>query len=348
MNNHCAEYPTFGYTNLISLKMKNTAIMKCLLYPFLLACLMLLASAPVKADSRTAHNVRVVSLCFPNKGLEEIARVVDQEASKGCDIIVLPETWNGQSHPETLQGETITTLAKLAQKHHTYILSPIDRTDGKQRLNSAVLIDRNGKVVFVYDKIYPYWGEFDLSPAVTPGANEQLVYDTDFGRIGIATCYDANFPEVWQALRDQGAQLILWPSAYSAGTQLQAYALLHHYYIVTSTQSRDCQVYDITGQRILDLNSGDITVARFTLDMDRSIYHENFNMEKLSRLLKDHGNEIEKEIHLPREQWFVLRSLKPEVSACTLAKDYGLETLTDYQDRSRKQINQKRGHEWTK
>ncbi|MGE5394115.1 MAG: carbon-nitrogen hydrolase family protein, partial [Candidatus Saccharibacteria bacterium] len=211
--------------------------MKNLFQLILMACLMLLSTAGVKAAGPASHNVRVVSLCFPNKGLDEIARVVEEEAYKGCDIIVLPETWRGQSHPETLEGETITTLAKLALKHHTYILSPIDRTDGKQRLNSAVLIDRNGKVAFVYDKIYPYWGEFDLSPAVTPGTNTSLVCDTDFGRIGVATCYDANFPEVWQQLREQGAQMVLWPSAYSAGTQLQAYALLHHYYIVTSTQS---------------------------------------------------------------------------------------------------------------
>lgn len=326
------------------MKMKNSCLMKYLFYGFLL--MLILPAFGVKAADPSGHAVRVVSLCFPNKGLDEIVKVVDAEGSKGSDIIVLPETWRGQSHPETLEGETITALSRLALRHHTYILSPIDRTDGKQRLNSAVLIDRQGKVVFVYDKIYPYWGEFDLSPAVTPGTNTSLVVDTDFGRIGIATCYDANFPEVWQELRDQGARIVFWPSAYSAGSQLQAYALLHHYYIVTSTQSRDCQVYDITGQRILDLNSGDITVARVTLDPDRGIYHENFNMDKLHQLLKDHGDEIEKEISMPREQWFVLRSRKPDVSARSLAREYGLELLTDYQDRSRKQINQKRGHGW--
>jgi hypothetical protein len=64
-------------------------------------------------------------------------------------------------------------------------------------------------------------------------------------------CFDVNFPEVWKSLADRGAELVVWPSAYSAGTSLQAHALNNHYYIVTATADRDCQVYDITGERIV-------------------------------------------------------------------------------------------------
>ncbi len=158
------------------------------------------------ASDKTGRPVRVVSLCFANENLARIEKIVDEEGEKGADIIVLPETWRGQSKPETLEGETITELSRLAKKHNTYILSPIDRTDGKTRFNSAVLINREGKVVFLYDKIYPYWNEYDLNPPVTPGKNFRMVYDTDFGRIGIAICYDANFPEIWQALRETGCR----------------------------------------------------------------------------------------------------------------------------------------------
>jgi hypothetical protein len=128
---------------------------------------------------------------------------------------------------------------------------------------------------------------------------------------------------------------------------LQAYALLHHYYIVTSTYTKDCQVYDITGERILDEKSDNITIARITLDLDRGIYHENFNMDKLDKLLKAHGEEVEKEQSMPREQWFVLRAKKTGVSARLLAKKFELEELTDYQNRSRKEIDKKRGFNFT-
>ncbi|MFA5817978.1 MAG: hypothetical protein WC854_01710, partial [Bacteroidales bacterium] len=165
---------------------------------------------------------------------------------------------------------------------------------------------------------------------------------------GMAICFDANFPEVWQVLKNNGAEVVFWSSAYSAGSQLQAFALLHHYYIITSTYSKDCQVYDITGERILDEKSDNITIARITIDLDRGIYHENFNMDKLDELLKAHGDEVEKEIDLLRESWFVLRAKKPGVSARSLAKEFKMEELTDYQNRSRSEIDKKRGFSFTK
>ena len=329
--------------------MKRIASVKYASTVILLTGFFFLIAFKMEASEKIGRPVRVVSLCFRNGDFGEIIKIVDEEGAKGTDMIVLPETWRGQVQPEAPDGETITALSKLAKKHNTYILSPIDRKDGKSRYNTAVLINREGKVVFGYDKVYPYWSEFDLSAgAVSPGANGEMVYDTDFGRIGVAICFDSNFPEVWQALREKGAEIVFWPSAYSAGSQLQAYAIMHHYYIVTSTYTKDCQVYDITGQRILDQNSGHVTVARITLDLDRSIYHENFNMKKLDQLLKDHGNEVEKEVFMDREQWFVLRAKKPGVSARALAKQYGLEELNAYQNRSRSEINKKRGYDFTK
>jgi len=244
---------------------------------------------------------------------------------------------------ETLDGPTIQTLSALARKHHTYIVSPIDRVVGERRLNSAVLLDREGKVAFIYDKVYPYWSEFDHRHKVEVGVTAP-VYQADFGKVGFAICFDVNFPEVWKSLADQGAELVIWPSAYSAGTTLQAHALNHHYYIVTSTGARDCLVYDITGEQLLYQKSQDINVSRVTLDLDRGIYHENFNMAKRDKLLREHPDDVEQVRYLEREAWFVLHARRPGVSARQLAAQYGMEELRDYIDRSRKEIDAMRGH----
>lgn len=288
--------------------------------------------------------VRIVSLCFHGKDLDEIVKVIDREGAKGADLIILPELWRGLNEPETLEGETINAMAQLSKKHQTYIVCPIDRQEGKHRYNSAVLIDRQGKVACVYDKVYPYWSEFNSDRPVAAGQKDIAVYETDFGKIGFAICFDAKFPEVWKRLGDKGAELVIWPSVYSGGTELQAFALQHHYYIVTSTYTRDCLVYDITGKCILDQkDDGDITIARFTLDMDRRIYHYNFNRDKRDKLLSEHGDEIEEEVNMPREEWFVLKANKPGVRVRDLAGKYGLEELRDYKSRSRKHIDELRG-----
>src|SRR2546430_4219159 len=286
--------------------------------------------------------IRVVSISFRDKGLPEIVDVVDREGARGADLIALPEAWRGQSDsPEPLDGPTITAMAALAQRHQTYIVCPIDRIEDGRRFNSAVLLDRAGKVVCTYDKVYPYWPEHDLRPAVEPG-HDVPVYQADFGRVGMAICFDVNFPEVWTRLADQGAELVIWPSAYSAGTTLQAHTLIHHFYIVTATQTRDCLVYDITGAQLLYEKGDDINISYITLDLDRGIYHENFNIEKRDRLLLERGGDVVQEQHLDREQWFVLKAQRPGISARGLARQYGLEELRDYIDRSRREIDKRR------
>jgi len=292
--------------------------------------------------------VRIASISFASgKSLQEIGDIVDREGAKGVDLVALPETWSGNAdqkdrEAETLDGPTISATAVLARKHHMYVVSPIDRQDRGLRLNSSVLLDREGQVVCVYDKVYPYWSEFDVQPIVCVG-QEAPVYEADFGRIGMAVCFDVNFPEVWQRLADNGAELVIWPSAYSAGTSLQSHAINHHYYIVSTTQTVDCLAYDITGREILYEKSNDVNITRLTLDLDRGIYHQNFNIDKRDSLLAEHSEDVVQEQWLDLEQWFVLQARKPGVSARALAQEYGLEELRDYLNRSRREIDKMRG-----
>ncbi|MGC2400919.1 MAG: carbon-nitrogen hydrolase family protein [Acidobacteriaceae bacterium] len=295
--------------------------------------------------------VRIASIGYmPHIPLERIAQLVDEQGARGTDIILLPETCRGQdqSSEEPLHGATVTALSGLAKKHKTYVACPIDRRDGSRRLNSIVLLDRSGQVACIYDKAFPYWSEFDLQPAVAPAGEAAHVHQADFGRLGLATCFDVNFPEVWKQLSDQGAEVVVWPSAYSAGVSLQAHAINHHYYIVTSSQTPDCIVYDITGERLLYERAQDVNVSRVTLDLDRVLFHENFNLAKRDKLLNEHGPEVAQEQWLRLEQWFVLRAKTKGVSARELSRSYGLEELRHYLDRSRVAIDQRRGWEFAK
>ncbi len=299
------------------------------------------------ADGVIGRPVRIASIGFPAENplpLKKVIDCVDSEGARGVDVIILPETCQGQNatSAEPLHGPTVTAMAELAKKHRTYIAVPIDCMDGNRRLNSLVFLDRSGQIACIYNKAFPYWSEFDLVPAVSPG-EETVVHQTDFGLVGFAICFDANFPEVWKGLADKGAELVIWPSAYSAGMSLQAHAINHHYYIATSTQLPDCLVYDITGERLLRQRTQGINISRFTLDLDRGIYHENFNIEKRDLLLKEHAADVTQEKWLELEEWFVLKAKRPGVSARALARQYGLEELRPYIERSRIAIDKRRG-----
>ncbi len=297
--------------------------------------------------------VRAVSIAFkPGPSLEQIGELVDKEGVRGADLIALPETCRGQNErsQETLDGPTVTALARLAEKHRTYIVVPIDRKDGDRRFNSAVVLDRRGRVAGVYDKLYPFWvEEFAKSPPVDPGQSVTVV-STDFGRLGLAICFDVNWAPLWQRLSDFGAELVIWPSAYSAGRTLQARAIDYSYYVMSATWVPDCLVFDIDGEQLVyeKSNSKDLNITRFTFDLDRWIFHQDLNLpNKLAQLLKEHGDDVVREKWLPMEGCFVLKAKRPGVSARALAREYGLEERRPYLNRSRSEVDRARGWQFS-
>lgn len=306
------------------------------------------------APANIGRPVRAVSIGFrPGPSLEHIAGLVDQEGSRGADLIALPETFRGQDDKsmETLDGPTISALARLAEKHRTYIVVPIDRKDGGRRLNSAVVLDRRGRIAGVYDKLYPFWvGEFPKNPPVQPG-QAVTVIATDFGRLGLAICFDVNWAPLWQRLSDFGAELVIWPSAYSAGRTLQARAIDYSYYVMSATWVPDCRVFDIDGEQLAyeKGNSGDFNITHFTFDLDRCIFHQDLNRDpgKLDKLLKEHGEDVAQEKWLSAEGCFVLKAKRRGVSARFLAKQYGLEERRPYLNRSRSVVDTARGWQFS-
>jgi len=306
------------------------------------------------STSQIGRPVRVVSVGFhPGRPLEQIATLVDAEGAAGSDLIVIPETCRGQNERslESLDGPTVTAMSWLAQRHRTYIVCPIDRKDGARRLNSAVLLDRQGQVACIYNKLYPVWQEECLkTPAVSPG-DSATVYQADFGRVGLAICFDVNWPALWERMANQGAELVIWPSAYSAGRSLQAQAVNFHYYIVSATHVPDCLVFDIDGEQLVhdQNNRGDhLNVTRVTLDLDRCVFHQDLNLpHKRDRLLSEHGEDVAQEKWLPMEGWFVLKAKRPGVSVRALARQYELEELQHYINRSRCEIDKCRGWEYS-
>jgi len=58
------------------------------------------------------------------------------------------------------------------------------------------------------------------------------VFDLDFGRVGLATCFDMNFMEAWAELDRARVDVVFWPSAYGGGMPIRAYSALYRFAIV--------------------------------------------------------------------------------------------------------------------
>ncbi len=258
------------------------------------------------------------------------------------DLIVLPESCRGVGDEvaEPVDGPTVASLARIAQQAGAYLLVGLYLARESGNYVSAVLIDRAGSVVGVYDKRYPYWGELEITPQTRAGSAAP-VWATDFGTLGAAICFDINFPRVWADLADAGVDLVVWPSAYAGGAILRSYAQIHHFHLLSCTAAGQSHLYDPVGAEIEPSAASRPSVREFGLDLDRGFYHHNFNLDRLDRLIAEHGADVRLEELLGDEEWFVLsrRDDGVEVDVRGLARQYGLEELRDYISRSRRAID---------
>ena len=299
----------------------------------------------VKGDY--VRNVNLVSIGFDSghQNLNSICAIVEQQVQDGVDLVLLPEMCLAYEL-FYMDGKEVKAMSELAARKNVYIVFTSFFSVNNENFNRSVMFDRGGEIAGIYDKAFTFFGEGFLDPPCVPG-KEIPVFKTDFGVIGISNCFDVNFPQVYKKLSDQNAEIVLYPSGYTAGMSLQAHAINHNYYIVSSTLKPDCLLYDISGREAYYKTTPGVNISPLTIDLDRCIFHFDYNLQKRDRLLKENADIIEQDSCFEREGWFTLKSKKPGVSARQLASDYCLEELSQYKKRKADELNELRGFAYT-
>jgi predicted amidohydrolase len=172
------------------------------------------------------------------------ARAGSDYPGKPLDLVVLPEAFLARPGDSLAQQavrleEVQPRIAACARRHHCYLVVPmlLREADALPRYgNAAVLMDRDGRVAGIYRKVHPVAPQNSdvLEAGITPGRSFP-VFDCDFGRVGIQICFDMMYPDGWQALADQGAEIVVLPSANPDVVHPAAYAMQHEYYVVNAT-----------------------------------------------------------------------------------------------------------------
>ncbi len=273
----------------------------------------------------------------PNALIDATLTRLERAASFRPDIACLPETFtNGK--PETVPGPTTERLSRWAAKHKCYVICPILIRDGGRTYNAAVLIDRQGSIVGRYCKIRPTEGE--LQRGVCPGTDDPPVFETDFGTIGIQICFDVNWRGQWRRLRDKGAKIVFFASAYPAARQIRTLAWLNQYFVVTSTKTRPASIYDVTGETLA-------TTGKFqqwagaVVPLGKTVFEIDFHVSKMREIQKKYGSRVEVAWYHD-EDLVTLASLDPVLTVQDLIDEYELTPHRDYilraqrrQDKSR-------------
>mmetsp|Transcript_11120 Transcript_11120/g.15669 ORF Transcript_11120/g.15669 Transcript_11120/m.15669 type:complete len:413 (+) Transcript_11120:59-1297(+) len=153
-------------------------------------------------------------------------------AQTGATVILLPELFLGpyfcQSQEASLYG-----LADDAQDNFVVrefqiiakqlgVVLPISFYERKNNAhyNSISMIDADGSILGIYRKSHiPDGTGYQEKFYFSPGDTGFHVWDTMFGKVGVAICWDQWFPEAARSMALMGADVLLYPTA--IGTEPQ-------------------------------------------------------------------------------------------------------------------------------
>jgi predicted amidohydrolase len=319
---------------------------------FLACCLVAIVAGKTIAQDETrsmdqrARNalVRVVTVSQeglqdekPESRLAAALTRLDRAASFHPNIACLPESFT-RGEPETVPGPTTERMAKWAADHDCYLICPMLISDGDRTYNSAVLIDRQGRIAGQYNKIRPT--ENELRKGICPGASDPPVFETDFGRIGIQICFDVNWHQQWQTLEDKGAEIVFFASAYPAARQVRTLAWLHQYYVVSATLSRTSSILDVTGETLASTGKYQ-QWAGAVLPLGKTIFEIDFHISKIRKIQQKYGPRVEVAWYHD-DDLLTLASLDPELTVEDLIQEYELTPHRDYILRAQEQQDELR------
>jgi predicted amidohydrolase len=168
-----------------------------------------------------------------------LSMLADAAATAASDLIVLPEAVAMLCYPdgrpdftyydvaEDVPGPTTEAACRIAADAETnVVIGLIDRREhGCQ--NVAVVIDRSGSIVGVYEKMHE--PEICRSEQAALEGSAPGLFDLDFGRIGVFICWDLFYPEVVADLASGGAQVLVFPHQLSFANEKSQAILLQKY-----------------------------------------------------------------------------------------------------------------------
>ncbi|KAL2043332.1 hypothetical protein N7G274_003638 [Stereocaulon virgatum] len=192
--------------------------------------------------------------------LSQCQILVRKAVAAGAKALFLPEAsdYVAPSPTETVslvRSTTDSVFVRGLQHEALHNKLPINvgihepTTDGKRVRNTLIWIDEEGKITKRYQKLHLFDVEIEGGPvlreskSVEPGNEIVRPFETVLGRVGLMICFDLRFPTLSTRIRDLGAQILTYPSAFTVPTGkvhwetlLKARAIETQSYVIAAAQ----------------------------------------------------------------------------------------------------------------
>lgn len=282
----------------------------------------------------------------PEKKVQTILEIIEKSLVYRPDVICLPEVFmsSGVKRGMTLteqvniSGELLKEFMFFAQKNYCYMICPVMTRENDRIYNSAVVIDRQGNYIGEYRKIH--LPDDELKAGITPGPLQPPVFMTDFGMMGIQICFDCCWDDGWKALRQQGAEIVFWPSAYSGGQVINAKAWQNKYPVISSTNEIS-KICDISGEIVAQTGIWDKNIICAPVNLEKVFLHTWPSIRLFDQIRTKYGRKI-KITNYHEEQWSIIESLSPDVRVNDILKEFNIPSFEQLTSQAEMEANKLR------
>ena len=189
--------------------------------------------------------------------LEKAERMLRKAAENGAEIAVLPEMFccpYDAAYFSAFAGradEVRAALSRWARENRLLLVGgSLPEREGDRLYNTCFVYDETGRQIARHRKLHLF--DVDLpgmrfmeSDSFAPG-EEITTFETRWGRMGAAICFDVRFPELFRAMAKRGAQIIFLPAQFNHKTgpahwelSLRARAVDNELFVVGASAAKD-------------------------------------------------------------------------------------------------------------
>ena len=259
--------------------------------------------------------VQLASGADKSANLSRARSKVLEATAKGANLVVLPECFNSPygtkyfpKYAETLlpspptkdQSPSFHALSELAKEAKTYLVGgsiPEYWEETKKYYNTSLTFDPRGKLLATHRKVHlfdidiPGKISFHESEVLSPGNKVTIIDLPDYGKIGLAICYDIRFPELAMIAARKGVFLLLYPGAFNLTTgkmhwelQARARAVDNQVYVGLCSPARDMDAdYNAWGHSMVVNPNAEVMAE---LDEKEDIVYADLDGEKIEETRK--------------------------------------------------------------
>ena len=213
-----------------------------------------------------------------------------EAAKAGASLVVLPECFNSPygcqyfpkyaekilpSPPSKEDAPSWHMLSSVAAETKTYLVGgsiPEFVPEGKKYYNTSLVFNPSGQLIATHRKTHlfdidiPGKITFKESEVLSPGNKVTIVDLPEYGKIGLAICYDVRFPELAMIAARKGAFMCVYPGAFNTTTgpmhwslQARARAMDNQVYVAMCSPARDMEAtYHAYGHSMIVNPNADI------------------------------------------------------------------------------------------